>query len=136
MSQRTPKYWDKPNAERFHHTDKDRAIEMILDECEGKFPETIEIVGYAPMRVSVSPNELLHDILSSLDEEFGDPEGDLFEPTAAMIQAAKKLAAVIEAEYAPWACEEVTRETINVAEWVAANRPGWAVHLSAEDSHQ
>jgi hypothetical protein len=112
---RDPKYWGLPEAERLTATTKDEAIEEILD-CLGEDPETIEVCGYAPMEME-GLTGTLERILESLDEEYGDPDGNPTEPTETMKEAEAAFLAVIEREYVVWACDEVCRETVNVAEW-------------------
>ena len=58
----------------------------------------------------------LEDALDNLDNEYGDPGGDITESTKAMKEAASFLGRVVLSEYMPWMCVptgeviEVTRE--------------------------
>jgi hypothetical protein len=77
------------------------------------------------MLVGTAYMQPLEDILDTLDEEFGNPYGDSFEPTAKMKDAEQAFLRVVEKEYVPWACEEVCRKEIDVLKWVKENRPNW-----------
>ncbi len=48
---------------------------------------------------------ILDDILETLDDEYGDPDGDHTEATEKMKGAMMELAKVMKAEYKPWMCE-------------------------------
>lgn len=125
MKNREPIFWDTPDRENLRYSTESDAIEGILDDLEKPFPEIIEIAGFARMVPSEGYFCILDDVLERLDEEFGDPDGDHFEPTPAMKEAEKAFVEVIRREYKPWMCEEVCRKTINVAEWIKQNRPDW-----------
>jgi hypothetical protein len=55
----------------------------------------------------------LDDMVSDLDSEFGDSEGDVTEPTEAMRKAAKAFADAVCAEYEAFQCDP-TGETVMV----------------------
>lgn len=114
------------SAEIITHTDRFSAIEDYLDGLDRPFPKTIEVFGYAPMKPSISFRSYpLESILESLDEEFGNPNGDGTKPTEAMKEAEKAFIEVIEREYQSWMCEIVTTETVVVEDWVKENYPEW-----------
>jgi hypothetical protein len=118
-TERTPELWGSPEAERISGTTMDEAIDEILDGFE-EDPETIEVCGYAHMEPDIEKTwegDVLERILLDLDENYGDPDGDLSDPTEAMEEAEKAFLAVVAKEYKVWMCEEVCRKTINVAEW-------------------
>jgi hypothetical protein len=117
--------WDEPDREDLRYTDEYEAIEGILEDWDGPLEGTLIICGYARMLVGTAYMHPLEDILDTLDEEFGNPYGDLSEPTPKMKQAEAAFLKVIEEEYVPWACEEVCRKEIDVLKWVKENRPGW-----------
>jgi len=136
MADRQVKFWGPPEAERLIHDDIDEAVGEILDDMYptpiSELPETIEVVGYAPVTVSTdfissvySPLEM---VIDHLEEDFGDPEG-LYEinVTENMKNAEKRFLEVIRAEYQRQcrACEEITRVTINVREWIEKHRREW-----------
>jgi hypothetical protein len=118
---REPKFWDCEDSEILKHTTMDEAIEAALENHDQSepWPKTIIARGMAPMIVAVPG--VLEDLLENLDEEYGGEGGDYSEATPAMEEAEKVFLAVVEREYAPWACEEVFREEINVLEWVKAH---------------
>lgn len=116
------------DPERLEYEDDDEAIEAYLDDLyPDDLPETIELCGYA--RREIKPeflsDSLLGSALEGLDEEFGDPDGNHTKPTQNMKDAEKVFIEAILAEYEPWMCECVSREEINVKEWVEKNAPHW-----------
>ena len=121
---RTIIYWDSEGEERLTHTDRDEAIESILDGI-GKLPEKIEICGYARMlpNVELLAHHALERLVEDLDEEYGD--GNYSEATTAMKEAAKVFLTAVLDEYAVWACILVKRETVDVPAWVKENCPEW-----------
>jgi hypothetical protein len=121
---RMPALWGKPDSEQLYNYTKDEAIEMILDSLDAPLPETIQVSGYARMVPDFEAFAPLEGMLRDIDAEYGDPEEDT-EPTQAMIDAEAALMAAIKADYLVWACEEVCRETINVMDWIKANKPNW-----------
>lgn len=125
---RQPVFWGSPDDERLEHSDEDEAIEAILDEMgypHPDWPETITICGFARMEVDLPSLNPLEDCLDRLDEEYGDPDGEPAQPTEAMKEAERVFLETIRKEYTTWACEEVCRKEISVAEWVKENRPDW-----------
>lgn len=120
-----PVLWGSPDDERLEYADEDVAIEAILDGIDGPLPETITICGFARMEVDILRLNPLEDCLETLDEEYGDPEGEYSESTETMKEAERVFLAAIKKEYTTWMCEEVCRKEINVADWVKENRPDW-----------
>jgi len=120
-----PVLWGSPDEERLEYADEDVAIEAILDGIDGPLPETITICGFARMEVDTLRLNPLEDCLETLDEEYGDPDGEYSESTEAMKEAERVFLAAIKKEYTTWACEEVCRKEITVADWVKENRPDW-----------
>ena len=60
---------------------------------------------------------VVEHVLNQLDE-YGDPRGSLEDDMAdAMVEAAKVFLAVVRAELPVWACDEMDRFEVNVAEW-------------------
>lgn len=123
---RTIEYWDSEGEERLTHTDRDDAIECILNDA-GDLPEKIDICGYARMvpNGELLAHHALEHLLEDLDEEYGDPEGGYVSGTDKMKEAAKVFTTTVLDEYVSWACEIVKRETVDVTAWVKENRPDW-----------
>ena len=127
--------WDLEGEERLHYTDKDEAIEYILDNWdEPKLPESIEICGYIRMSLNEHPGGwaqwILELVLERLDEEYGDPD-EYSKPTEEMTKVAKRFMEIVCDEYTVWAYEIVTRKTVNVREWCEKHRPDF---LEATDN--
>ena len=120
---REVKWWGPRGAEYLYATDKDEAIEAIIDGLDA-FPEKIEICGYAEMIPDWAHYAPLESMLDNLDEEYGDPDGGYTKPTPDMKKAEEAFMSVIAEEYEP-CCEVITQETIDVAEWIKVHRPDW-----------
>lgn len=105
---------------------KDSAIETYLDECD-RFPTTLHLYGYARMHAGLGDCGCsLDDLIERLDEEYGDPDGNYDCPiTDKMREAEKIFHETVLSEYAPWACEEICEEDVDVQEWIKRNRPDW-----------
>src|SRR5688572_25109891 len=109
------------DEERLLHTDPDEAIEEYLD-CLGELPESVTVYGFARTEVGEAFRErqgrkLLEVLLESLDEIFGDPnEATLAPPPEPMNLAARTFVDSVLDHYSAWACDEVTKEAINVRE--------------------
>jgi hypothetical protein len=113
------KFWADGSDEILTYEDIDDAIgDVLYDIPDDEMPKTIEVYAFFPMAVKVNPEDILSPILESLDEDLGDPNGDYSQPTAKMLRAAEHLARVIEAEYDPWACEEVGVVEVDVDAWI------------------
>ena len=117
--------WDEPDREDLRFFSEDEAIEYILDDIDEPLPEKITICGYARMSISTELFHPLENILDDLEEEYGNPWGDPFEPTEKMKEAERTFLEIVQQEYTPWACEEVCRKEIVVANWVKENAPEW-----------
>ncbi len=127
------------DGEYLTHSDRNDAIEELLDanlapgmtaaQVLEELPETIDVYGYARMKVETRatvPEDLVRAVLDDLDETYSGPDGSLTEePTAAMLDAARALIAAVVAEYKPWACERVTTEHVDVNAWIREHRPDW-----------
>lgn len=125
-AKKPPVVWGFPDAETLCHTEKYDAIEEILDCLDDPLPETIVVAGFARMEIEVTAFcHPLEALLERLDEDYGDPDGEPTKPTATMEEAERVFLEAIKKEYDVWQCQEVCRETINVAEWIEANRPDW-----------
>lgn len=119
--------WDcQEDAENLNHATQDEAIESYLDgsnRWEGK----ITVYGYARMIVP-KPDEftaerLVEDhILTFFEELIGEDGLDI---TDRMKEAALTFLDVLHEEFVPHACEQVASEEIDVADWIAENRPNW-----------
>jgi len=125
---REVEYWDCLDSEELTHLSPDDAVEEWYDQVgSGDLPESIVVHGYARMPFDVDPERILERVLEDLDEEHGDPNGQCDSTTkaqdAVLREAAKTFAAVVVANYSPWACERVTSETVNIKEWVRENVP-------------
>lgn len=120
-------FWDLPDAEWLYHTDKNDAIEAIIDSWHPKPIEgTFELCGYARMSIGPGYLDVLGYVLERLDEEYGDPDGYTgTEPTQAMKDAEKAFIDTIVSEYFVWACEPIVTEQIDAMAWVKEHRPDW-----------
>jgi len=120
-----PELWGARDEERLEFYDENECIEAILDGMDNPLPEKITICGFARMDVNTICLNPLEQCLERLDEEYGDPDGEYSGPTEAMKTAERVFLEIVKKEYKPWACEEVCRKEIIVADWIKANRPDW-----------
>ena len=124
-------YWDKEDSEYLEHTDKDEAIEYIIDGEPEPLPLEIDIIGYSRERVDLDrfAKNIAETLAEYIDEEYGDPDAcHLFDKSDEnLIDAAKEFVAKATENYKPWACKEVpeSKEVINVKKWVTENRKDW-----------
>jgi len=132
-------FWAIEDEEELAHTDLDDAVSEYLDgfmspkmtqDDWDAIPETVEVLGYKRMDPlsagSVDHYGPLDHLLESLDEEYGDPNGDPTKRTPAMEAAAKEFLEKVLAEYEVWACElSGEKKTINCLDWIKENMPEW-----------
>ena len=122
------KFWGQEEDERLTYTERDIAIESILDGPITELPETIEVCGFNHIKLTDADSlaeGVLKRFLERLDEEYSDPDGSYTDPTDKMTEASKEFVATVVDEYKVWACELVSSETINVQKWIKENRPEW-----------
>lgn len=126
-------FWDCEDSEKLVHEDQDDAVECFLDSLlepgvsvvQQELPETIEVKGYARMDVGITAEEVLEAAIDTLDQEYGDPNGDCFEPTEAQMVAAQEFADKFNLDYRCYACEPVVTEVVNTMDWIRENRSDW-----------
>lgn len=126
--QRRIEFWDQESVDALSFTDKDDAIEYILDGTN-RMTGTLEICGYAQveaLKAEIFAESILKVVLENLDcnYELGNPN-EATNPTKNMKEAALIFAENILEEYAPMACEIIKKETIDVNKWIRKNRPDW-----------
>jgi hypothetical protein len=122
-SKREPKFWTcRRDEERLSADCVEDAMDEWVDHLfPDPLPETVTVYGFAPMElpsVEKLAGRAVDYLLELLDEEYGDPEGDPGEPTAKIKAAAEAFATILRAEYRAYTCEEVTSETVKVADYV------------------
>lgn len=122
-------YWDCCESEELIHTEIAEAVAEWLDNQHptpiDQLPETIEVIGHAPLRIpSGGRSGALENLLECIDEDYGSPDR-YTEPTDAMKEAEHVFIEAVTGEYVVWSCEPVDRVTINVAEWIRENAPEW-----------
>ena len=134
MKEKEIEFWDDEGTEILNYTDKDEAIEYILDGI-GELPDKLEICGYTRRIMTESAESLgdsvLDDLLERLDDEYGGE--DETERTDEMKKAATIFANKMLSLYSVWQCEIVKREIIDVNEWVKENCPNWLEQLNIKE---
>ena len=138
-NERKPIFWTCcPDAERLSCDTLDEAVEEYLDGMDQSFPITVEVTGYARMEVTDNPHyhRCLEQLLELLDEEYGDPEDGPDGPTKEMEEAEGVFVKIVLDNYTPWMCEPVCKETVNVREWIDANRPDWRAKEGCKNPEQ
>lgn len=123
-------FWSVGEQENLYHETMEEAANNFIETWRLPFtgewpedqPDVIELVGYAREEPSICPGISLDHLLEHLDEEYGDPQGGIDDPTPAMIAAEKAFHEVVLAEYETWACKPVTRRLVNVRAWLKTKR--------------
>jgi hypothetical protein len=125
-------FWGQEGDEELSHSCIHDCIEYIIDGCYPNPVEEIqpfEIVGFKRQKAksTYDPEDLVFQLLESLDEEYAGPDYDLSgETTQKMLDAAKALIKAVEEDYVAWACEEVCIvEVTDPLQWVKENAPHW-----------
>ncbi len=121
-------YWGTKDTERLVHDCADDAIEAIIGDLDDPIAEIgdVTVHEYKSESLNFSANQLLSEILERLDEDYGDPDGDLTQPTPAMLAAAQTFASALRTDYFVWRCVTTGRTvTVNALEWVKQHRPDW-----------
>ena len=111
--------------ERITHTCAEDAIKELLDDCDpGDWPDEIIVYGFDRMEPDprVFSESLLEQILERLDEDFGDPDNET-EITTEMRDAESTFIRAVLDEYTPFACGQVSEESVNLLAWVIAEQP-------------
>ena len=125
-------FWDEAGAEVLQCTDKDEAIENILDGLGTKEGE-LEICGYARMEhvgLGLDAELIVETLIERWDEEYGgDDSTDI---TEEMIVLGNKFVNKMSRLYEIWQCEIVHREKIDIRKWVEVNRPDWLIKEGGE----
>lgn len=120
-TKREAQFWScREDDEYLSHETIEEAVEAWADDLHpGPLPETVTVYGFARMELPTTErlaSEALARLLEWMDEEYGDPHGAT-EPTPTMEAAAFAFAQTFRAEYVPWACEQVERRTVRVADY-------------------
>lgn len=125
-------YYGLKDWERLE-TDPDSVVERILEDACHEVGESFDAIASRiewPIRILVYKQQdiggdtkaeliaidALESTLESLDETYGDPEGEPTQATVAMEKAALAFGRAVVAEYEPWLCDptgeviEYTRE--------------------------
>ena len=132
MSEREIVFWDcDEHREELTWTDRDEAIEYGIDDAAEDSPETIMVYGFARMTPSLDANDVREWLANGPFDELLDPDGDDWW-TDDMQRAAEEFCARIRGAFKPWACEQVTKETVNVREWLQEHRPDWLAEYDAK----
>jgi len=111
-----------PEEEHLSHESPEAAAEALLDGLDpaqiAALPDDLPVYGWSRKSIIgyLDPQYTAQGLLEQLDDEYGDPDGEGDAPTPAMLEAAKVLIAVIEAEYVPWACDRCWKGTVNIRE--------------------
>ena len=81
----------------------DNFMSNIEDGEEISYP--VKVLEFRRIEVTLRVDSILDSVLESLDEEYGDPDGDYTTPTKKMKEAAEVFAKEIISEYYSWMCE-------------------------------
>lgn len=99
------------DAERLRHTEPYEAVQEFIDEfpLEDPLPAEVTVYEFAPMEITnMAVHRAVDDILERLDEDYGDPDGEvIFEATPLMRAVEALLHEVFQRQYRPWMCRQV-----------------------------
>ena len=125
-------FWDEAGAEVLQCTDKDEAIENILDGLDITEGE-LEICGYARMEhvgLGLDAELIVETLIERWDEEYGgEDDTDI---TEEMISLGNEFVNKMSRLYEIWQCEIVHREKIDIRKWVEVNRSDWLIKEGGE----
>ena len=120
-------YWGPPDEERYSDTDAHDAIERLIDNAHPTPVTeigTLEIVAMRPVSLDGWNSDWeFNRVSESLEEEYGDPDGDPWEPTERVKEAWQTFAAAVRAEYSPWLCNEAFRVEVDPVTWARRHQP-------------
>lgn len=137
-------FWDcDADTEVLRHETVDEAVTAFIEELGSKdvfgiLDEPLSVYGYERME----PDELkygasvLDFLLESIDETYGNPEGNPYDVTKEMKDASEVFVKTVIEEYSSWACEPVTEIKVNVREWVKKIHPEWMEKLREGEGEQ
>ena len=127
-----PHLFGGPDDLQLTHESEDEYIESYLSSFDlqvgFRLPETVEVCEYANVCVDSEEvaTRIVEETLRILDEEYGDPEGDLTKATRDVEQAAVVFAKAILKDYVVWLSEQVgVSAEVDTLEWVTEHRPDW-----------
>jgi len=124
--------WDcDDSAEQLNYSTMKEAIEAYLDGAD-IWAGMVTVYGYSRMIVPkpdmADAIDLVNDFIEAHWEEYIGEDGP--ETPNSTCEAALEFLTVLHKNFVPWACEVVTSEEVNVAAWIAENRPDWLKHVS------
>lgn len=122
------KFYGLDGQERLK-TDLDDVVSQVVDDARETIGESFDVITSRiswPIRVLVYRKAtmgepemfadcVIEDLLDRMDEEYGNPDGDLAVATPTMREAATTFVKTVMAEYTPWECEP-TGEVIEVTQ--------------------
>jgi hypothetical protein len=124
-AEKTCEYWACDEPEKLIYELPNEAVEGFLENyIMSDMPKKILLQGYTHPEVRYD-GEVLDVILENLDEEYGDPDGDMTEPNEEMKAAEKTFLEVVCKNYKPYIAESVYMEEIDVMLWIEEHKPDW-----------
>lgn len=125
-------YYDCQPSDELTHTEVDAAVYAYLEYFDPPFPSEVTARAYRRQVVSAADKKSLVEnitegICESLDEEFGNPEGDRTYVSNDAYKLAEAFVELVVKDYDVWVCEHVPSEdvTVNTAAWIRENEPCW-----------
>jgi hypothetical protein len=116
-------FWDQDGAEFLTYTDKDEAIESILDKLDVT-EGTLEICGFAPMEMTglnLDAEIVAEHLLEGWDEEYGGEDNT--DVSKEMKELTEKYVKEMSELYNVYRCEVVKKEKIDILKWIEKNKP-------------
>lgn len=124
MSVENPKYWALEGDDVLEYGDISKRLQdyFDLEFMDDKIPEEIEMTGYDPVPITTKPehfiDEVVENILNSLDDNYNTSTDDPTDPTESMKDAALEFVKKILSEYMVKDCVQVCKKTIKVFDYL------------------
>lgn len=121
-------FWDRFDQEHLTFDNIADAIADRLDDVHPDRPTSIDVYGYRPIKIPPTDVEVFLDqFIETYDEEYGDPDGEAYEPSKELRELAEQFVKRFDEEYKPWAhTAEVRMVVRDVKAWVQEHIPEWA----------
>jgi hypothetical protein len=129
-------FWGSGDEETLAHTEMHDALEQILDGLVSPLPRKVSVSKYRRETPAqhIDLGTVIEGIIESLDERYGDIDGEPTQITEKMKLAGHKFIETIRSEYVPWTCEICETVEVDVKQWIEENAPEWLEYVEFKDN--
>ena len=123
-------YYGRKDDELLEFTEKDEAIEMILDSYHpDPIPKMLELVKFQKKKITATDINNLAEFVNEcaferLEDLYGNFEED-HSPSSKLKELSEKFANEYSKAFNVLQCEEISSETIDCVKWVKENASSW-----------